>query len=392
MMKLISRNLVFFSLFILSIYSANLFAYPNFIGHGYNSCITCHYNPFGNGPINDYGRAVSGTAIASRNFYSSHKPEEKIGEETGFLFRPMPNNVFRPFVGYRGMILKRNVGEVNETSEYINMQLDVNTVFKFGEADKYIASFTMGYTPIPRSLKNTPAANDYDEYRTREHYVGYRPSPSLGIYAGLMDKTYGIRLVEHNSFSRTVPQLTMNDQSHGVVIHYIKDKFEGGLNYFVGNMAQDADLRQKGFAGTFEYTMFENFRPGFSYLSSENKYLKMSSMATHLRSSLGNTGSLMTEIGVTEKAPVTTGVAKKEVYGFLQAHLKSTRGLYILNSVEYYKKTSESNYKIRFGPSLQYFPISRIEFRFDLYNTRVFSSSKSTPDTWDFLGQLHLWF
>lgn len=385
------KVLVVLSVFLF-LFGSKVFAYPNFIGHGYNSCITCHYNPFGNGPINDYGRAVSATAIGARTFYSVHKPEEQLGKEAGFFFKEPTNKHFRPFIGYRGMLLKRNMGQDSETTEWINMQLDANAVLKYGERDQYIASFTFGYAPVPRALKNTPQGKNMDEYRSREHYVGWRPKDNLGIYAGLMDKPFGIRLVEHTAYSRTTPYLTMNDQSHGVAVHYLQGNFEGGVNYFIGNLTQDEILRQKGVSGTFEYTLAENFRPGLSYMSSGNEYVELSAMAMHLRSSLGNTGSLMTEFGSTVKKDKFSGAEKKENYGLLQAHLKALRGNYILNSIEYYKNTSDKSYRIRFGPSYQYFPMARVELRFDLYNTRVFSTEKSRADTWDFLGQVHLWF
>ena len=71
-----------------------VFGYANFIGHGYNSCITCHYNPFGNGPINDYGRAVSATAIGSRGFYKDSKPEDLIGKQSGFFSKNLKTPSF----------------------------------------------------------------------------------------------------------------------------------------------------------------------------------------------------------------------------------------------------------------------------------------------------------
>ena len=98
------------------LFSNKVFAYPNFIGHGYNSCITCHYNPFGNGPINDYGRAVSATAISSRGFYNDSKPEDLIGKESGFFFKGSRNKNFRPFASYRGLFLKRDLGEESDKS------------------------------------------------------------------------------------------------------------------------------------------------------------------------------------------------------------------------------------------------------------------------------------
>ncbi len=387
--KLPLQSLIFSALVVFV--SPKAMAYPNFIGHGYNSCITCHYNPFGNGPINDYGRAVSATAIGSRGFYNDSKPEDLIGQESGFFFKQPTNKHFRPFASYRGLFLKRNFGEVSEKTEYIHMQADVNMVAKFGENDKFISSVTFGYAPIPRSLQNTPAADSVKEYRTREHYVGYRPSPTWGVYAGLMDKTFGIRIVEHTSYARTTPQLTMDDQSHGVTLHYNNPAIEAGMNVFVGNLTQDTELRMKGWAGTFEYTLLEKNRLGLSILTQGNDFLDVNAFAAHARSGLDNGSSLIFEVGRVQKKPKLVAGDKTEYYANFQNHIKATRGVYLLNSVEYYKNASDKSYRVRFGPSVQYFPMSKVELRLDLYNTRNFNQEISVKDRWDLMAQIHLW-
>ncbi|MBY0415287.1 MAG: hypothetical protein K2Q18_14040 [Bdellovibrionales bacterium] len=378
-------------LFILVLFPKNVFGYANFIGHGYNSCITCHYNPFGNGPINDYGRAVSATAISSRGFYKDSKPEDLIGKESGFFFKEPKNTIFRPFASYRGLLLKRNFGEDSETTDYIHMQADLNVVLKYGENDKYISSFSFGYAPVPRALQNTPAGDEIETYRSREHYIGYRPSSVWGFYAGLMDKTYGVKIVEHTAFARTTPQLTMDDQAHGVTVHYNTPQLEGGFNLFVGNLAQDAVIRMKGVAGTFEYTVAEKNRLGLSILKQSNDYLSVTSLAGHIRSGLDNGSSIIFELGRTTKSPVLGGVDKTEYYANFQNHIRAIRGVYLMNSIEYYKNVSDNSYRVRFGPSIQYFPLSKVELRVDVNNTRNFSEQISSKDRWDVMAQIHLW-
>lgn len=389
MNKFLSMKVIYLGVFFL--FCEKVQAYPNFIGHGYNSCITCHYNPFGNGPINDYGRAVSATAIGGRGFYDDHKPEELLSQESGFFFKQPVSKHFRPQLSYRGLLLKRNFGEAAEKTEYIHMQADANLVVKFGEQDRFIGSATFGYAPVPRSLQNTAAGDKIDEYRTREHYLGFRPKAEWGIYAGLMDKTFGVRIVEHTSYARTTPQLTMDDQSHGVTFHYNKPLFEAGLNVFVGNLTQDAGLRMKGWAGTFEYTLLEKNRLGLSMMTQANDFLELDAYAGHIRSGLDNSSSLIFELGRVDKTPKISGTKKIEYYANLQNHIKATRGFYILNSVEYYKNHNDKSYRVRFGPSLQYFPMSRVELRVDLYNTRNFNQQVSIKDRWDLMAQVHLW-
>ena len=100
-----------FSLLILIIvYSVQSEAYPHFIGHGYPSCINCHYNPLGNGPLTDYGRAVGATAVSSGMFYPKDMTEEKVASLSGFLFRTPIQDHLRTQINYRGLYLIHNPG------------------------------------------------------------------------------------------------------------------------------------------------------------------------------------------------------------------------------------------------------------------------------------------
>ncbi len=79
-------------------------------------------------------------------------------------------------------------------------------------------------------------------------------------------------------------------------------------------------------------------------------------------------------------------------YGLLQTYLRPFRGLYFLSNIEYFKRdVKESDYTVRWGPGIQYFPIQRLELRLDAYNTRNFAPTSSTKDSWMYLLQTHIW-
>src|SRR5690606_31667107 len=122
----------------------------------------------------------------------------------------------------------------------------------------------ISYAPTPRSARN----QDMEEYRSREHYIGYRITREWGVYVGLMDKVFGIRVPDHTAWSRSATNLNQNDQTHGAVIHYFSGNWEAGFHAFIGNLVQDESLRQKGFSGQVEYTMGEFSRVGLSALTS----------------------------------------------------------------------------------------------------------------------------
>tara|TARA_R110002049_G_scaffold178078_4_gene345276 strand:- start:3887 stop:5035 length:1149 start_codon:yes stop_codon:yes gene_type:complete len=381
--------LKYFLLIFISLTSLKVFSYPNFIGHGYNSCITCHYNPYGNGPLNDYGRALSATAISDRWIHDSNKSEEEIAKNSGFMYMKAFNSWLRPSVNYRGLKLVRNVNRPNEKTEYIHMMANVNTVVRFQNNDKYIASISYGYAPTPVAQKNEDVGN----YRSREHYFGYRPNTNLGLYVGMMDKVFGIRVPDHIAFSRSVTELAQNDQTHGVMIHLIKNNFEIGIHSFIGSLFQKEDLRQKGISSKIEYNYSSTVKPGFSVLKSSSDHVESSLFSIHGKFGISKGSSILVELGQKLQEIVSTKKETSSRYVFLQNHILLRRGTYFLTTAEYFQPNIEKESEtMRVGPGLQYFLVQGLELRFDLYNTKNFSPDAATKDAWDFTGQIHLWF
>lgn len=376
-------------LFTFLLCSQTIWAYPQFIGHGYHSCLPCHYNPFGNGPLTDYGRAVGANAIADRALFSDKTTDEYLAQHSGFLYQKVENKWFRPSVDYRGLYLKSSYDTKTEDSEVIHMQADLNVVAKFGENDKYIFSSTIGYAPKPRGDKS----NTEPSYRSREHYFGWRINKSMGIYTGMMDKVFGIRVPDHNSFAKSINNLNMNDGAHGTMFHWFGEKFDYGAHIFLGNLGQDDKLRQKGFSTKYEHSITSNMRLGASLLSSSSEYLSMMIMASHLKIGYGKGSATLFEFGQTTKKKETSGSETKSRYFFLQNFLRARRGTYGLITVEYFKDDiEEESYVMRMGPGFQYFLMQGVELRADIYNTRIFSDKLVSEDTWDITSQLHLWF
>jgi len=365
-------------------------AYPQFIGYGYQSCLTCHYNPFGNGPLTDYGRAVSATAISAKPLHNDSLSDETLGQRSGFLFSTPKNTWFRPNLDYRGLYLKRNFGEPKSESEIIHMDANATLALKFLEKDKLVFIYNFGYAPEPRGRRGF---EDEPNYRSREHYIGYRFTPHFGIYAGLMDKVFGQRIPDHIAFSRSITGLAMNDQSHGLVLHFAGENWEWGINPFIGNLVQDAPLRQVGASSKFDYHIASSSRVGASVLSSKSDFLEYLNYALHGSFGAGKGSAVLLEIGESSKTTIKTGNEVRGRYALGQGYLNVARGSFVLLTTEYYRQNVErQSYVMRFGPGFQYFPMQRIELRFDAYNSRIFSDSLVTEDTWDITGQMHLWF
>lgn len=343
--------------------------------------------------MTDYGRALGAGVVSDRYFYKKETSEETIAKQSGFFYSSPENKWFRPSFDYRGLYIKNNFfADTPGEAEIIHMDANLNLVMKFGKTDNVYASVTLGYAPVPKSSSAATKENT-KSYRSREHFIAWRPSQSLGIYAGMMDKTFGIRIVDHTAYSRSLTGLAMNDQAHGVLIHYTTKKFEIGLHPFVGNLIQDAPVRQVGVSTQFEYTLNNNNRIGLSYLTSKSTYLGMNLMAFHDRLAFGKGHSVMVEAGIVNKTELIPGDKTSSQYIMLQNHIRASRGLYGLITFEYLKPNTDfENKTLKIGPGFQYFPVQGVELRADLYNTRIFSQTSVSEDQWDITGQLHLWF
>jgi hypothetical protein len=165
---------------------------------------------------------------------------------------------------------------------------------------------------------------------------------------------------------------------------------------FFGNLNQEPDLRQKGASVTGEYELNNKTRIGASLLSSQNKFLKNALNSFHLRLGFGEGASLISELGQVTKVPINSDVNKTTgVYNFSQATMQLSRGFNLLTTFEYYKSdisSSSANSNYKYGIGFLMFPIQRLEFRIDLVNSRIISTSTVVSDTIDLMSQVHLWF
>lgn len=363
-------------------------AYPNYISFSYQSCLTCHYNPFGNGQLTDYGRAVNAAEIIDNTFTKDTLTENELSEISGFMLGKYKSQKIKPSLSYRGLYLKTNIGEDSSKTQWINMMADIGAVIRPTGTDNFIIAASIGYAPTPL---NNPNSSE-DNYRSREHYVGFRLNKNHGFYFGMMDKVFGLRIPDHNSYSRSITSLTMNDGAHSALYHYTNAFLDVGLQYFIGNLSQEEALRQVGSSAQIEYSINNTFRIGGSFLSQSNTYLEQTMYSLHTRRGLSKGNSIMAEFGRVSKKTISTSDQITSQYFFLQNHILLRKGLFSILTFEHYKSNLENeDVAIKIGPALQYFPFVGIELRTDIYNTKVISPNNYSNDNWVFAGQVHLW-
>jgi len=364
------------------------FGYPQFIGYGYSSCLTCHYNAQGNGPLTDYGRMLAAAEIAGRILGPSNP--DALAEQSGFLGTTQLPWWWRPSIGYRGLQLNRSLGQ-SVPPRYIHMQADFTNVFRFDENDRVVAVVNFGYAPIPYNVSNKfPQAQR--NWISREHYIRMDAGESWHFYLGLMDKAYGIRIPDHEAYSRRATYNSQNDQVHGLMINFNSTPVEITLHGFLGNLQQEKEAQQKGGALNFEIEPTERVRLGLTSEYLTNDYANLIAGALTTKWGVDKGSAILFELGTTNLKPKTLA-GKTGFYTFLQPYIKLTRGLHFFMTNEYYTEnvSDERTRYLRWGPGFQYFPAQRFEFRVEAWNERSFNPESVRKDDWSLLSQVHLW-
>lgn len=374
--------------FLILIFLADpLRAYPSFIGFGYNSCSTCHFNPLGNGPLTDYGRALSASVISARPPFVKLSDDE-LGEKSGLLGSPetLPEWV-RLQLGYRGLYFSRDLMGSNQ-DRYIHMKLDGSAVLRSPD-EKWIAVGNIGYAPTPATAA---PGRDVSHLISREHYVGYKPSKHWGFYGGLMDVAYGIRIPDHTAYSRSRTALAQNDQTHGVLVHTSQSFGEGSVHFIGGNLQQDFNERQMGVSTQWDYEINSYSRVGASGLFTFGEYRKRQMGGVQFKWGIDGGHALLFDTGLINESPKNTS-SKLGLYSLTQTHTRLIRGLHFLVTGEVYSSEifNDSSRYFRITPGLQYFPAQRMEFRVEFQASRTTNSNPVTRDVYSLLAQVNLW-
>lgn len=372
--------------------SLHAWAYPDFISYGYTTCVTCHFNTEGNGPLTDYGRAIFSQEIAARNPWADPKvSDEEIADGSGFIPGTELPSWIRPSVKFRGLQVQSNPGSSNKASRTIQMQRDVNLTFVLSDDQKTILSFNYGLLPMPMDYygKGTDVSGV-----SREHYFRFYVD-RLAITLGLTDKVYGLRTGDHTSFARGALGLGQNDQVHGLIAHWFEKTWDIAFHFYAGNQMEESVNRDKGISMLFESTAFEKDRWGFSAMSESIAAggLKSTKMALHNRWGFAPGSDLLVEVGLNQHSS-TGSDPQTATYGLLQSVVRLKRGYNIITAAE--RAQSESRFS---APELQrwtlgflMFPLQRTEIRVTTVQTKTFSPTSGTMDGTQLQGQVHVSF
>lgn len=363
-------------------------AYPHFVGYSYNSCVVCHYNPLGNGPLTDYGRALGATVIAAKPPFFRGS-DEALGKSAGILGKKTNKilpRALRAQFNYRGLFQKRDLNSKDQI-QHIPMVLDGSLILQ-GPGSRFFAVMNLGHYPTRKGREKIEGT-----WISREHYVALRPSKKLGVYLGFMDIAYGIRLPDHNLSSRRLTLLNQNDQTHGLLVHSALGKFESSLHLFAGNLLNSPDVRNRGVSFTIEKSNPGNLQLGLSGMRTSNQYRQRTAVAPHIRVAMGEGSAILSEVGVIFETINPSHTSKKYQYWTTQSMTRLLRGVNLLATLDYSTLAAfqPGVRNLQFGGGFQYYPFSRLEVRSELLVNRLLGAETLTSDQLSWLSQVHVW-
>lgn len=377
-------------LLVFLVFSFKAWSYPDFISYGYKSCLTCHYNGGGSGPLNDYGRALFASEFTANTFTS--KTPDQLADASGFLGATELPWWIRPGMKYRGLFYEKNVGSSQKVDKWINMQGDLDLAFHLDQSNQLVYVFNFGYIPTP--LAQSPTESKPANWISKSNYLRWQLQKGLMVYAGLFDKFFGIRHADHTAVNRAVIGLGQSDQSTGVALQYSQEQYEAVANLFFGNFNQDKEVRQVGASLMYEYYLDKTLTLGGSLLQSESDFKKEGRIALHSRLGFAKGKSFMFELGLFDNASKTSvDKSNQGSYAFLQGLIGLSKGYNFLTSFQFLKndmKTSNGAESDRLGVGLLMFPFQKTEFRLEVVNNRQAAVASSADDTWNLQSQVHL--
>jgi hypothetical protein len=388
------RRVLFLAIvaFLLSL-STRAEAYAWMIRHGYTACATCHVDPSGSGILTAYGRVVGNTVVAT----SYGGGDEDIGTVGEVLWGAVPLPEWLMLSGdVRGAWLTTKIEGAPVLRRTFLMRADFEAAVHAGGV---VASGSIGYAEeggFGSALTRAPEKN----LVSREHWLGYELDQDSGLMlrAGRMNLPFGIRILEHTSWVRSLSSTSINDdQQYGVAANWSPSSFRAELFAIAGNYQLRPDAyRERGVSALVEWLPFDGWALGASTL---NTYRRLH--PTYLLETWHHAGALFTRWAA-PWSPLVLLAEFDYVYdtpkldehregavAFVQLDIEPVRGLHLFMTAEAHNvgiDTPPESHAFWISPAFHFLP--QLDVRVDNIYQSVGSDSGRTGIL-TMLAQIH---
>lgn len=380
-----------FIFLILGVSSTQVFAYPEFIGYGYSTCLACHYSGTGGGGLTDYGRALFATEIAATPIFNiSDADDEKLAEWSGFFGKVQSPFWLKPGYKFRRLYNESNPGSKNKSARYYTMQNDLNLASFTSEEMTLGFIGTLSYVQEPRMAYPNETIGK-SEMMPREYYLRWQQNDSFLWYLGFMDKAYGIKHPDHSAYSRSYIRMGQNDQVHSVMMQWKPKNHELFFQPFLGNVSVPGKQQSKGATLMYEYEPQERMVYGASVKHEADANTKLLTFAGHTRIGFQKGHALLFELGGVD-TQVLNSAKTFGMYNYFEFNYRMARGFNFQSIFQMQKNDFRAGNpdNLKWGLGLLVFPMQRIELRVQALQKRTRDEDAVRNDEWVGQGQLHL--
>jgi hypothetical protein len=379
-------------------------SYHSFMAMGYNSCMTCHYNPGGNGPLNDYGRALMATELSSRWWAPKKISDDTLAETSHFLGPQELPYWFRPHGKYRLLQIVTNPGSQTKVSREIPMQRELGSTFILNSEQTKLVTLSFSHHDQTTPYRTSYNGEKVQELRQKESsqsmwilkeaYGRFQLKEDQWILVGQQDKPFGIRDSDHTLSSRRESRLTQYDQSLGVLYFKTHELYEFSFMTFLGNINDPSQKKAGGLSSLFEFNLSDQTRLGASFLTEKNDSFEIFALSIHSRLNMNYGSSFSSELGILQKNHFDffQSETSHSYYWILQHMIRLGRGFNFILEQELFKPHDPLGekwlHKTRVG--LLTFPLPRSEIRFHLVQEKSLEFNGGKTDVWQMQTQLHV--
>ena len=254
-------------------------AYPQFqFSSGTQRCAQCHYAPAGFGLLTSWGRDEGADTISR-------------GGNGAFLHGAWTPPDWLALGGdFRGAAIDNAAGSSGPPELAVfPMQADVEGRVGFGNTgiSLYVEG---GFRGTTRPGDDSPQAH-FESLMSREHYIMWKPS-ATGAYvrAGRFYAPYGLRLVEHIYYVRSVTGFNLYEETYNVSGGYLAEDWELHLTAFTPPPSSFPLALQARVSKNNEQTLYQGGVVGKLWLDSA-RILFMGELDLQRRSTSGGNGA-----------------------------------------------------------------------------------------------------
>lgn len=343
-------------------------------------CVACHANPMGSGVLNDRGRRLNATYLASRDFYDEEIKNKTIESHAGFWFTKAFLPGVRPDVSATMAHTETAIGEGrNKKRTHIEKVDSTVTLLPYLD-ERLVISTTLRYRP-DNHLTHSRYNSKYDNWDLPQHYLVWKMAEQHRMLVGMSDKFFGNQLSDLTSFTRIFNQNQSNDQVHQASYFYHNEFSTLSVQAHMGDLFQEPKYREKGLVARGEWRLNDRVWSGVSAAYSKSDARKRLYAGPHFRFGKEDR-ALLGEATLNYLDPQGAADNEMALVGSSMGMLQLEQGLWALSQMEFYRNDlfSRSNEGWRMGPGLWWSPIHRLKFESFIRAGRVITVGRTREE------------